>query len=305
MKRLSLLCILALSSLAFGQATLPNISYYGQLTSTCSTPNAACTGGVVAGQGGIPALPQSNTGILGAGSTLDVPAANYNAAWVSISGTYSGSTIAFDVADNQGIYYQVVCARTDVNILEGSEAVPNNQTRAWQCPTWGSYRFRVRQSAFTSGLPVVGITLTQAAIDPSLIVAAAPPVVPGSTDPCQDLSQQKSSVAINISSATTTQLVAISGSTAVYVCGFQAVAGAGTNPSFLLEYGTGSSCGTGTTALTGAMATGVTVSTTAPGPIFETSPGNTILKTPAGNALCAVTGGTTPNFQGWLSFVQQ
>jgi len=101
------------------------------------------------------------------------------------------------------------------------------------------------------------------------------------------------------------QLVALSGTTVVYVCGFNATASAGTNPSIQFEYGTGASCGTGTTALTGAMATGVTVATGVAGPIFQAGPDATIFKSPAGNALCIVVAGTSAVFNGYLSYVQQ
>jgi len=58
-----------------------------------------------------------------------------------------------------------------------------------------------------------------------------------------------SSVAINVSTATTTQLVAISGSAKIYVTSFDVIAGGTGNITFV--YGTGSNCGTGTTSLTG------------------------------------------------------
>lgn len=310
MKRIALSCALALiSALAFGQGTsLPNLSYTATLNSACTNANSACSGAVFAGSGQVPAIPQANTGSLGNGPSLDVPVANYNAATITIQGTYTGATLNFDFSDSTGgvFYFQEVCARTDVNVLEVSEVLPSNQTRAWQCPVWGAYRFRARLSAISTGSVTVTITLTQAAIDPSLVVAAAPPVIPGSTDPCQDLSQLKTSAVVNIASATTTQLVALSGSTVVYVCAYDIWATAGTNPSLQFEYGTGASCGTGTTTLTGAMASGVTVSTTAAGPDFKTPSADvTLFKTPAGNALCAVSGGTGPNLQGYITFVQQ
>ena len=309
MKRvLAVLGCLLSAAFCFGQGTsLPNITYNAILNAACTNTNSACSSAVFAGSGGVPALPQANTGSLGTGTTLDVPVPNYNAATITVNGTYTGATIAFDFSDSSSgvVYYTEVCARTDINLLESSEILPSNQTRAWNCPVWGNYRFRVRLSAISTGSLNVGITLTQAAIDPSLVVAASITNIAGASDPCSDVSAIKSSVPINISSATTTQLVALSGTTTIYVCGFNATAGAGTNPSFQLEYGTGGTCATGPTALTGAMATGVTVSTTAPGPIFYAGPDATVLKTPAGQGLCAVTGGTTPNFQGYLTYVQQ
>lgn len=299
MKKLILLLFFSLSAGAFGQAVLPNISYNGQLTSSCSTPSTACTNQVfVTGSAAMGSTSTPQTA--GAGSTLDIPVMNYSAATITISGTYSGVTIGFDFSDPTAgtNYFQEVCARTDVNILESSEVVPTNQVRAWQCPVWGAIRFRVRASAYSSGSANINITLTQAAIDPSLIVAAAPPVVPGSTDACQDLSQQKSSVAVNISSATTTSLVAISGTTSIYVCGWQLQTVSGTTPTIQFEYGTGAAC-TSPTVLTGTY-TGAALQ------VFTSPSSDTsLLKTPSANGLCLVTGGTTPNVQGFVTFVQQ
>ena len=62
--------------------------------------------------------------------------------------------------------------------------------------------------------------------------------------------QAGASVPINISTATTTQLVAAATGKAIYVTAWDVIA-AGTG-NITLEYGTGSNCGTGTTALTGA-----------------------------------------------------
>lgn len=304
MKRIAILFLAGVLSLAaHAQSILPNISYNGQLNATCSNANTSCSNAVfVTGYGST-----GTPGSFGSGAALDIPVANYSAATITVSGTYAGATINFEFSDpTSGTnYFQEVCARTDINLLESSEALPSNQVRAWNCPVWAATRFRIRASAYTSGNVNVWVTLTQAAIDPSLVVAASIANVAGASDPCQDVSAIKASAPIAISTATTTQLVALSGTTVVYLCGYQAVAGAGTNPSLQFVYGTGSSCATGLTSLTGAMATGVTVATGVPGPIFESSPGNTILKTPAGNALCVTTGGTTPNFQGWVSFVQQ
>lgn len=295
--------LLLFSALAFAQSVLPNINYNGYLNVTCSNVNTACANGVFVTSFGT----SSTAGPLGTGSTLDIPVANYSAATVTVSGTYAGSTINFEFSDpTSGTnYFQEVCARTDINLLEVSEVLPTNQVRAWNCPVWAATRFRVRQSAYTSGIVNVWITLTQAAIDPSLVVAASITNIAGASDPCQDVSAIKQSAAIAISSATTVQLIALSGTTTIYVCGFTAAAGAGTNPSIQFEYGTGTNCAGSPTVLTGAMATGVTVATGVPGPIFTSAGSGTVFKSAAGNEICAVTAGTTPNFQGFISYVQQ
>jgi hypothetical protein len=117
-------------------------------------------------------------------------------------------------------------------------------------------------------------------------------------DLCLNANIAKSSTPINVTSATTTQLVALSGTTKIYVCGFQASMG-GTTPALTIEYGTGASCGTGTTALTGAMAPTA-------GSMLSVDPGGAIVTTPAGQALCVLTAGTgSPSFQGVLTYIQQ
>jgi hypothetical protein len=127
-----------------------------------------------------------------------------------------------------------------------------------------------------------------------LATASSSPL--SANDPCQSSAVAKSSTPVNISSATTTQLVAPSGNLSVYVCGFLATA-AGTSPTLQFEYGTGATCGTGTTVLTGVMA----ASTTVP---LEFASGLTNFKAPQAQGLCVVSGGTGPSFQGVLTFVQ-
>lgn len=128
----------------------------------------------------------------------------------------------------------------------------------------------------------------------------------GFTDPCALPSALKSSKPINITSATTTSLVAVSGSTAVYVCGFTVtISQVVTTPNTIqFEYGTGASC-TGTTALTGIMGGGG-VTAAAPITVSAGNGGSTIFTAPASNGICAVTAiGGSGSFQGFLTYVQQ
>lgn len=89
------------------------------------------------------------------------------------------------------------------------------------------------------------------------------------------------SVAINVSTATTTQLVALSGTTKIYVTSYDVIAGGTGN--ITLVYGTGASCGTGTTSLTGAY------NLTAQAGIAKGNGVGAVLVVPAGNALCVTT----------------
>jgi hypothetical protein len=100
-------------------------------------------------------------------------------------------------------------------------------------------------------------------------------------------------VPINISTATDTQLVAASGSTSIYVTGGLIIAG-GTG-TITFEYGTGSNCATGKTALSGAFPLVANV-----GFII---PANTVV-TPSGKALCVLTVGAV-QYSGMLGDVQK
>jgi len=93
--------------------------------------------------------------------------------------------------------------------------------------------------------------------------------------------QSDSSAAISVSTATTTQLVALSSGKAIYVTAWDIVVAAADNVT--LEYGTGTNCGTGTTALTGAY------NFAANGGLAKGSGLGVLFKVPAGNALCIVT----------------
>ena len=103
-------------------------------------------------------------------------------------------------------------------------------------------------------------------------------------------------VAINISTATTTQIVALSGSTQIRVINYSFTV-AGTTPTVTFVYGTGTACGTGTTAISGAFAP-------LTGTLMTSPPGAAAFIVPAGKALCIVSGGTTPSIQGFLTYTQ-
>lgn len=93
--------------------------------------------------------------------------------------------------------------------------------------------------------------------------------------------QSDNSVAINVSTATTTQLVALTSAQKIYVTGYDVVAGGTGNITF--EYGTGTACATGTTALTGAYPLTAQSGLTKGGGLGP------VLVVPAGNALCVLT----------------
>lgn len=140
----------------------------------------------------------------------------------------------------------------------------------------------------------------------NLRVSIANVVAANAADPCSSLGNAKLSVPINITSATTTSLVGISGSTVIYVCGFTfSISQVVTTPNTLkFVTGTGATCGTSTIDATGLYGDG---GVTAAAPIVvSSSVGSTIFKSPGGRGVCATTAiGTTASFQGVLTYVQQ
>lgn len=109
------------------------------------------------------------------------------------------------------------------------------------------------------------------------------------------LTQANASAAISVSTATTTQLVALSASAVIHVTSFDVIAGGSGNITFV--YGTGSSCGTGTTSLTGAYPL------TAQAGIAKGNGLGPVLVVPAGNALCVTTSAAV-QMSGSVSYTQ-
>jgi hypothetical protein len=129
--------------------------------------------------------------------------------------------------------------------------------------------------------------------------------IAGVTDPC-GTTVLKSSVPINVVTATTTQLVALTVGQSIYVCGatFTIAPSGTTADTATFEFGTGASCGTGTTALTGALGAGDLTTATGVAVVTFSDP-QTTMTAPSGNALCLLSAGTTVNIQGILQFVKQ
>lgn len=93
--------------------------------------------------------------------------------------------------------------------------------------------------------------------------------------------QADNSSPINVSTATTTQIVALSSTKKIYVTSYDVVAAGTGNITFV--YGTGTNCATGTTSLTGAY------NLTAQSGIAKGSGIGPVLVIPASNALCVTT----------------
>lgn len=112
---------------------------------------------------------------------------------------------------------------------------------------------------------------------------------------CVPAVQAAVSVPINISTATTTQLVALSGTKNIFVTTWDVISGGTGN--FTLVYGTGSNCGTGTISLTGPYPL------TAQAGISKGDGTGVVLLVPRGNALCATTSAAV-QYSGSVAYAQ-
>lgn len=153
-------------------------------------------------------------------------------------------------------------------------------------------------------LAAVAVLISMFAL-PSPVAAQTGPgssvvIYNGLADPCSAAWVAKQSVAVNISTATTTQLVALTANQSVYACGFYSTVLGTTSPSLLFVTGTGSACGTGTASLTGTM-----VPTTAAAVQVNIGGDATKFKGAVGGAVCLTTGGTAPNVQGLFVYVKR
>lgn len=228
-----------------------------------------------------------------------------------ITGSPSGCTIVLKyVANNSstaGATQQTVSFTPSTGVQYFAIA-PTNPTgdqyqATYACsstyPTAGLISVAFSPAAPQSGSGTTAVTSTQlpaALASGNLKVATQTPVtLAANTDPCADPNVAKSSVAISVTSATTTNLVSASGTTKVYVCAFEISSVGGTSK---LEYGTTSStaCDTGATALTGPFAAASNV---------NLSGGGTLMSTPASQQLCIVSGASTTATAGVLTYVQQ
>lgn len=131
-----------------------------------------------------------------------------------------------------------------------------------------------------------------AAADRGLVVS----ISPNGGNPCANPSATLLGLAGVTSGTAAVQLVALSGSTKIYVCSVTITGVSGTSPTFSLKYGTGTACATGGVTLVGPF----------------TSTANTVFRfespaavTPAGQALCYLDAGTLPVQNYNITYVQQ
>ena len=131
-------------------------------------------------------------------------------------------------------------------------------------------------------------------------INAAGQAVPFSIgDICQNTNIAKSSVPVNITTATTTAVIAAIALKKIYVCSVNAYI-TGTTPTVLFLTGTQTTtaCDTGAINLTGTFpfTTGTLIA-------WENA--NIEFTSLVGGQMCITTGGTSPSVQGFITYVQQ
>lgn len=139
---------------------------------------------------------------------------------------------------------------------------------------------------------VTAASTAPAATDKALVVGQTP----NGGNPCHNPSASLQMAAGSTSGTTSVQIIALSGSTKIYVCSLVVVGVSGTTPTFSLTYGTGSNCGTGNNVILGAWGQAANTVYSFPFPLAVT---------PAGQALCYIQTGTTPISRYVLTYVQQ
>ena len=127
-------------------------------------------------------------------------------------------------------------------------------------------------------------------------VSLAASAITGS-NPCINPTATVTGVSVATSGTASVQLVALNGSTRIYVCSLNVTGVSGTTPTFKLTYGTGTACAVGTTGVVGPWTTTANTNFVFTGPTFAV--------TPTGQALCYIQTGTTPVSNVNLTYVQQ
>ena len=244
----------------------------------------------------------------GGGSTVAVYNAGSNAAFVQLGNSSVVATAASDQVAPGGFLCFAVGANTNIAAIETAGATTINVSGgSGGCAgSGGGGGSGSNASVGTNGATIPGSS-TQIGIkdlsgnlqpasasnpvpvsmaNPSVgTVGSAPPASAGylganANGLMVGIDQAGASVAINISTAVTTQLVALSAGKVIHVTEWNAMAGGTTNLTF--EYGTGTLCATGTTVLTGAYPLTAQQGAAPGGGLGP------ILVVPAGNALCVV-----------------
>lgn len=223
---------------------------------------------------------------------------NFSTVGINVAGTFNGTlTASVQISGINGTTSQVIPV-TGVAIgavpqatIVGTGGAVN---AGFTAEVSGFTQFNLCSTAWSSGSAVIDLYGTPAVDNPLYSIF---PNVAGTSDPCANPNIIPQPKVLNLSAST--KVIANVSGQQIYVCGDSYVLG-GTTPTIGWEYGTGTTCGTGTTIIVAPMA--ITVGT----PFVEGFGGRTVIgPVPASQDLCAVVTGTSPTVSGHLNFLQQ
>lgn len=144
----------------------------------------------------------------------------------------------------------------------------------------------------TNSAKVQAASTTPAAADKALTVVQSP----NGGNPCVNSAATLMSITGATSGTSNVQIIALSGSTKIYICSLTVIGVSGTTPTFSLVSGTGSNCAS-------TAATVLQAWTTAAGTLYQFA--NPLAVVAAGSALCYKGTGTTPVQNYAMTYVQQ
>ena len=203
----------------------------------------------------------------------------------AVSGAYVSGSIAdlgpYTTANTVAYFLSQIAAGTAASstlpiYCANASTAPSYSAgnNALSCDLSGNARVVIGNGSTATA--VKAASTAAAAADPALVVSLSPNTTPVAN----------ASAFLNDANATATQIVALSGTTKIYVSAYSIVASVAENVKF--QYGTGTNCGTGTTDITALMAFA------ANGGIAAGSGMAPLFVVPAGNAFCVTASTTGP-----------
>lgn len=228
--------------------------------------------------------------VVGACVSMQLPL-NTGTVSVVLAGTFS-ATVQFEASYDGSTTWISVNGTPQPS---GNAVTSATATGTWTFAVAGANFFRVRASAYTSGVVQTSIQAsTASAVNAGISIVG--PSAGG--NPCANPSAAITGLVVSTSGTSATQIIAASAGKQVYICSALIGNGAGTTPTLSLEYGTGSNCATSPTVFL--AATAIPAGTAAP-LAFPTN----FFATPSSQAVCYVQTGTGPTGTLTINYVQQ
>lgn len=227
------------------------------------------------------------TGSATANSSISQAISGFPSTKIQVTGTWS-ATLEFDQSIDGGTTWTTMGCHVTGSAFDRSSVTGNG---IFDCETAGVSNVRVRATAYTSG--TVAIKFASSSAPGAIKQISGTKILQGGV--AQGLIGCDTEVSFNTSSSGDLQIVALVAAKTIYVCSYEFLAGGTTAAK--LEYGTGSNCGTGTTALTPAYPFTTQTGLVHSGTFFHG------MKSASANALC-INNGSAAQITGKVSYTQ-